>query len=510
MADASNAVDLAVALADEAATIRLAEDLATILRTGDVIRLEGDLGAGKTTFARALLRAIADDAMLEVPSPTFTLVQSYEFPRLAIAHFDLYRLGGVDELDEIGFDEAIRSGAALIEWAERAEDAIPLDALTLRLDPGPDHGARRARLSGPASWSTRLRRTLGIRAFLTVHGWGDAGRRHVKSDASARSIERVALAGETRILMNHPPETDDDAGHARRAARAGAKLAEDSKAFVAIARGLRDRGFSAPRIDAHDGARGLILMEDFGSAFIAENGQPIADRYAVAVDVLADLHALDLPRRLPDGEGGVYALPEYSLADLLVQLEPFLDWAVPHLLGQAATQEERSSFLDAWRPCLVEILAHPKTWALRDYHSPNLMWLPDRTGAARVGLLDFQDAVLLHPAYDLASVAQDARVTIAPDLEASLLAHYIERRQGAGATFDRSAFESAYAILAAQRATRILGIFARLANRDGRPEYLVHYPRMIAYLRRTLEAPALAGVRAWMERHVDVALDAFR
>jgi tRNA threonylcarbamoyl adenosine modification protein YjeE len=494
-----------LSLGHEAETVRLAEDIATILKPGDVIRLDGDLGVGKTSFARALLRAFADDDLLEVPSPTFTLVQTYEFPRLTIAHFDLYRLAHEDELEEIGFDDAIRAGAALVEWPDRAGDALPRDALTLRLTQGADIGARIATLHGPAPWIDRLDRTLAVRAFLTAHGWGDAMRRHVKSDASARSIDRVWKGDDSRIVMNHPPEADDGAGLARRVAHAAAKLAERTTAFAAIAIALRSIGFSAPRIDAHDDITGLILMEDFGDRFIAEGGEPVAERYCVAVDVLADLHALDLPAELADGSGGIHRLPTYDIDDLRVQLDPFLDWAFPRLLGRPAGAAERAAFHAAWRPCLIEILGHPKTWALRDYHSPNLMWLPDRHGAARVGLLDFQDAVWLHPAYDLASLAQDARVTIPPAMEEMLVAHYLAQRPG----LDTDAFRRAYQILAAQRATRILGVFARLADRDGRPAYLAHYPRIAGYLNRSLAAPALAGVRDWMDRHVGVALQSF-
>jgi len=507
MADrrAAAPLTLAIDLPDEAATTRLAEDIALTLRAGDAIRLEGDLGAGKTSFARALLRSLADDPYLEVPSPTFTLVQTYEFAQLNVAHFDLYRLGGPDELEEIGFDDAIRTGAALIEWPERAEDAAPADALTIALAFTSDPGARLARIEAPGDWAGRLVRTRAVRAFLDRSGWALAARRALKSDASARSLERIRLGTETRVLMNHPPETDDAAGRARRVARAEARLAEDTRAFVAIARGLAARGFSAPRIDAHAAGEGLILMEDFGNAFIAEAGEPVEARYLAAVDVLADLHGLDLPARLPDDAGGTYALPAYDLDDLRIQLEPFLDWAMPHLLGRAATPEERGSFVAAWRPCLAEVLAGPRSWALRDYHSPNLMWLADRAGSARIGLLDFQDAVLLHPAYDLASLAEDARVTIAPALEERLVAHYIARRSAADPGFAPEAFRRAYAILAAQRATRILGIFARLSRRDGRPAYLAHYPRILVYLARALQAPVLAEVRAWMERHVAVA-----
>jgi tRNA threonylcarbamoyl adenosine modification protein YjeE len=179
---------LSIDLADEAATVRLAEDIAAILRRGDVIALDGDLGAGKTTLARALIRAMAGDAALEVPSPTFTLVQSYALPRFALAHFDLYRLGGADEMAELGLDEALADGAALVEWPERAEGELPMDRLTLALSDGRTPDARVATLSGPDEvWRDRIERTFAIRAFMAAAGWGDATRRYLQGDASARA-----------------------------------------------------------------------------------------------------------------------------------------------------------------------------------------------------------------------------------------------------------------------------------------------------------------------------------
>lgn len=496
-------MERAIVLADEAATVRLAEDLALVLQPGDVVALHGDLGMGKSTLARALLRAFADDSLLEVPSPTFTLVQTYDFPRLTISHFDLYRLGGEDELDEIGFDEAIRDGAALIEWPERAADALPRDSVHLHLEPGADFNARIARISGPARFMTRLDRSLAIRAFLLAHGWGSSARRYLKADASTRRLERLRRGDATRILMDHPPETTDDAGRARTAARASAHLAEDMTAFVAIGSRLHAAGFSAPEIDAFDLDQGFALIEDFGHAFIAEAGAPLAERYSAAVEVLAEIHAREWPEVVEIASGHPHRLPEYDLADFVTMLDPFLDWEVPRLLGRRLDPAAVSDFRAAWTPALAGVVAQPKTWSLRDYHSPNLMWLPARDGYRRVGLLDFQDAALLHPAYDVASVAQDARVTIAAELEDRLIQHYLDLRNG---EIEPAAFRAAYAIFAAQRATRILGVFARLAIRDHRPDYLGHSLRIRAYLARSLTAPALQSVRAWFECHVPDAI----
>ena len=159
-------------------------------------------------------------------------------------------------------------------------------------------------------------------------------------------------------------------------------------------------------------------------------------------------------------------------------------------------------FSNLWRAALQEIVTGPQTWALRDYHSPNLMWLPQRTGLARIGLLDFQDCVLGSPAYDVASLAQDARVSVSPELELKLLGHYAMLRRSQDPAFDMAAFARAYAIMGAQRATKVLGIFARLNKRDGKPQYLAHMPRVRAYLLRDLAHPALGELKAWYENHL--------
>lgn len=502
MSETDARLDLRLDLADEAATVALAEDLAAVLRRGDVIALVGDLGAGKSTFARALLRAFAADDGLDVPSPTFTLVQSYDLPRLTIAHYDLYRLSDASELDELGFDEAIAEGAALIEWPDRAEDRLPASTLVLALGGGDGPTARRVRLTGPAAaWGARLERTLAARAFLEVAGSPRGHRRHLQGDASSRSYERILDEHGSAVLMNHPPEPDDAAGRARVAARAAAKLAEGPEPFLAIDLALAGLGVSVPEVLAHDLDDGFLLLEDLGSqtCFAGDPPAPIPERYEAAVRLLADLHARTLPERVDDGDGGVYEIPRLGVEGHRVEVEILLDWGLPRHLGRRASEAEAERFRAIWAPLLAEIEAGPQTWCLRDYHSPNLIWLPEREGLARVGVIDFQDVAFAHPAYDVASLTQDARLDVPAALERTLLAAYVAARRAADPGFDEAAFRRAHAILAAQRATRLLGQFVRLEVRDGKPGYLRHIPRQWEYLVRVLEEPVLRPLKLWYE-----------
>jgi aminoglycoside/choline kinase family phosphotransferase len=168
----------------------------------------------------------------------------------------------------------------------------------------------------------------------------------------------------------------------------------------------------------------------------------------------------------------------------------------------------RAEFVNLWSECLTEVLAGPTTWTLRDYHSPNLIWLPGRHGIQRIGLIDFQDAVLGHPAYDVASLLQDARVTVPADLELKLISLYARERRAIDPHFDVAAFARAYAIMGAQRATKVLGIFARLDKRDGKPQYLRHLSRIETYLARNLSHPALSKLRGWYETYLPRLLPA--
>jgi aminoglycoside/choline kinase family phosphotransferase len=282
-----------------------------------------------------------------------------------------------------------------------------------------------------------------------------------------------------------------------------AHLAEDVKPFVALAQGLKERGFSAPEIYAADLDAGFLVLEDLGSDCVVEGEppEPMGHRYQAALDMLIALHKLSLPDTLPVEPGVVHRIPPYDLDAMLIEVELLPDWYLPHR-GAPATASARETYLALWRDALFPVLDMPMTWVLRDFHSPNLLWLPERDGIARVGLLDFQDAMMGPGAYDVASLLQDARVDVSEEIEIELLGRYVRTRKAADMAFDIPAFVKVYSTLAAQRASKILGIFARLDRRDGKPQYLRHLPRVWGYLQRSLAHPALAPLDEWYRINV--------
>jgi hypothetical protein len=493
-----------IPLENQEATEQLARMLAEELRAGDLVTLSGGLGAGKTTLARALLRALADDSELEVPSPTFTLVQTYDLAHGPVVHADFYRLAGGHELAELGWDEVTENAISLVEWPERADRELKATRLDVSLDLDAKHpDARTATLTATGDFAPRLQRLQAVRTLMTKAGWADAIRLPMQGDASTRIYERLVKPdGQTAILMIAPARPDGPPVRRGRPYSAIAKLAETVHAFVAVDRGLRALGLSAPKIYGEDLDAGLLILEDLGDAPVIDADGPVPERYGEATRLLAKLHAGRLPPILPVTEGQDHALPPYDGEALLIEAELLLDWYVPHLVGTQVSGSARAEFVSLWSEALDEIVSGPVTWTLRDYHSPNLIWLPEREGIRRVGLIDFQDAVLGHPAYDVASLLQDARVTVPADLELKLVTLYVRERRSADPQFDVAAFARAYAIMGAHRATKVLGIFARLDRRDGKPQYLKHLPRLEACLARNLAHPALTRLKSWYDTHL--------
>jgi tRNA threonylcarbamoyl adenosine modification protein YjeE len=486
-------------LPNERATAQLGEDIAMALRTGDVLALSGDLGAGKTTLARGLIRAIAEDASLDVPSPTFTLVQSYE-TRVPIHHFDLYRLASPSELGELGLDEMLMTGAALMEWPERAGDRLPNGTIEVELT---HHGGgRHARIAGSGSAFERIARSLAMRGFLAEAGWGEAERRYFTGDASARSYETVTLPGEEpRVLMNSPrlvlgPPVRDGKPYA-----VIAHTAQSVSAFVAIDRALAEGGVSVPEIYARDLDRGFLLISHLGQEnFLDAGGQPVPERYAAAAELLAGIHARKWDARLEVAPGMFHEVPPFDRDAMMIEAELLVDWYVPYATGKPAGETLRSGFRAAWNALFDRLERAERSLMLRDFHSPNIIWRGDRRGHDRLGVVDFQDALIGPSAYDVASLAMDARVTVPPAIERTIVEAYVAaRREQDG--FDEERFAEAYAIMATQRNSKILGIFVRLNERDGKPAYLKHLPRIRNYLERALAHPALAELHGFYERN---------
>ena len=492
---------------DEAGVVRLAELLALKIRVGDVIALRGDLGAGKTTLARALIAALLGDRAVEVPSPTFSLSQVYATPRLAIAHYDFYRLNTADEAAELGFEEATATGAAIVEWPERAATLLPASRYDIEMAETADPAVRRVTVRGLGDAAVHSGRIGELMAFLDAQPrWQGARIAYLQGDASTRTYARLSADRESVLLMDAPRQPDGPPIRAGRSYSRIARLAEDMvRPFVAIGAVLRDAGLSAPEVAAMDLGKGLLLVEDLGDRVfgteVAAGCGVQAELWRTAVDALIALRGVPVPASLPLPDGASYTLPRRDRDAFEIEIELLLDWYWPALEGEPVSQVVRAEFRALWAPVLDRLLTLPRGWFLRDYHSPNLIWLPERKGIARVGIIDFQDALHEHFAFDLVSLLQDARVTVPEELEAELFAYYcaeIEKREPA---FDRRVFAAAYADFGAQRNTRLLGLWARLLKRDGKPQYLQHIPRTWGYLARNLRGPALADLQTWYDRH---------
>ena len=496
-------------LESEAQTAALGRELALFVSAGDWIGLSGGLGAGKSVLARALIRALSDaGGALEVPSPTFTLVQLYGDLRVPVAHCDFYRLETVEEIDELGLDDLVSSHLQIIEWPERFGEHLPVNRLMIDLEIcGNDE--RIARLSCFGNMAKKLERMQIVRKFLDEQDMTNWQRQFFQGDASSRRYEKLTADGETCLLMDMPDTPDGPAVKQGKPYSDIAHIATGVGAVIAINQELIERGFSAPHLTASDVPNGLALIEYLNGAVFGDlvrQDHDILPCMSAAVDVLADMATMQWPKNVTIADGNVYTVPEFDIDALLIEVELLIDWFWPALKGTAADNAQRGHFIDAWRATLANIATTTPVWVLRDYHSPNLIWLPDRQGNARVGLIDTQDAVLGHPAYDLVSLLQDARVDVPVSIEASMLAHYCQRRSAnaleTGIGFDEAELRTAYAILGAQRATKVLGIFVRLAERDNKPDYLAHIARVSDALERNLASPQLADLRQWYDAHL--------
>lgn len=314
-----------------------------------------------------------------------------------------------------------------------------------------------------------------IVAFLAANGWGSARRVPLVGDASFRRYERLSDGPRPALLMDAPPPQ------------------EDVGPFVTVARHLTGLGLSAPEIYAVDLEAGLLVIEDFGddtySARLA-SGAAEEPLYALAVDLLVELH------RAP--RAADVAVPPYDETRLIDEANLLVDWYLPAMRGAPTAPALKRGYLELWRSLLPLADATPTSLVLRDYHVDNLMWLDDRDGAARCGLLDFQDAVIGSTAYDLVSLLEDARRDIDPALARAMWDRYL----AAFPALDRDAFTAAGAMLSAQRNCKIIGIFTRLSERDGKPIYLEHIPRVWRLLEGDAAHPALAPLRDWLDRHI--------
>jgi aminoglycoside/choline kinase family phosphotransferase len=314
-----------------------------------------------------------------------------------------------------------------------------------------------------------------IERFLSATEWRDAQRRPLQSDASFRHYVRLDGGPRPALLMDAPPPQ------------------ENARAFTKVARHLASLGLSTPDIFVADEDDGLLIIEDFGDKTytrLLASGADEPSLYELATDVLIALH------RTP--RAAEIDVPVYGDSRLIDAASLLLDWYFPAVTGRDAASAVVEEFKDAWRQVLPRRSGAQETLALRDFHIDNLMVIADRAGVRRCGLLDFQDASLAPATYDFVSLIEDARRDIVPELRRAMLKRYLD----AFPEQDPAAFEESMAVMAAQRHTRVIGVFTRLWRRDGKPHYLRHIPRVWRLLEATLEHPVLAPLSGWFDRHL--------
>lgn len=330
-----------------------------------------------------------------------------------------------------------------------------------------------------------------LRHFIDQSQWVGAPYRLLAGDASFRTYYRVGDPGNHAVLMDarrDKREADPELVHYTPINR----LAANVMPFVTVTGLLREAGLSAPSVLASDTDQGLLLLEDLGDRLFSHQlRQNPADElglYKAAAEVLVQLKSLPAES---------IALPRYDDAPLCAELSLFCDWFLPQAVGAHKAAALKPEFMSIWREVLNDAELQHNVPVLRDYHADNLLWLPDREGAARVGLLDYQDALLGDAAYDMVSYLEDARRDVSPATVAAVLRHYLNL---SGETED--GFMRRYAVLGAQRNCKIIGVFVRLCVRDAKPHYLDYLPRVWRMLEQEMKHPALGRIEEWMDKHI--------
>lgn len=466
--------ELRFTLADEAATQKLAAMLARFAVVGDLVRLEGDLGAGKSTFSKYFIQALGHKG--EVPSPTYTLVQTYDQTRVPVAHVDCYRLKEPAELDGLGLEGYRKGGILLVEWPDKGGDLVAEGqpdvvayhinnpdnggTLTITLEGGSAASSRKVTLRGSKAWQHRyglmgqfvaatdnpieqaLSRPVtddNRNAFLDGAGLKGYTVKGLAPEWSFRSYWRVSKAdGGTAIVMDAPPPF------------------EGVTAFASVSAYYDSIGLRVARIDARDDAQGYLLNEDMGDTRlldVVQNGGDEEGWYKAAVDVLTTLC-----QHQPPAWGRVYG-PK----DWFIETARFTDWYMPMVRGTQTSPDERAAFAALWQPLFAKIMQVPTGLMPWDYQATNMMILGDEPAVANMGLIDIQDARVAPIGQDLAILLRDIRRGQNDGLEQRML-----DRAATTLKIDRAALQEAVEVANLQHCVRIIGGLARSAMRDGK------------------------------------------
>ena len=478
----------------------IARDFAQVAIEGDIITLVGNLGSGKTLFCRAFIRQLLGVKDLEVPSPTYLIsIEHKTDGKPSVNHIDLFRISDASELDELGLDEIVENSIVMIEWPDKAIQTLPSIRLNIEIEIV-DEATRNLTINAPDELANRYCRSVQIGKFLRNHTNNTYTRKPFAADASARNYELINIGDKPSILMDAPAAPDGPPVKNGLPYSRIAHLAEEVESFVAISKLLRSRDFYAPEIYAQDYENGLVLLEYLGAdTIITPDRLPIDKRYIESGRLLAKIHTTDWLTSDQNPSDSLGNIPPFDQPAMLIEVELLTDWYLND--GQhTATQDDIEEYEQIWLQYSTMAQNFRQSIVLRDFHSPNIIWQGNKTGSARIGLIDFQDALIGPAVYDLVSLAQDARIIVPSLLENQIIKNYLGDFEAEGQKIDKQQFELEYAMMGAQRASKLLGIFIRLHNRDGKSGYRKLIPAIRTYLKKNLQHPVLSDYRNWCER----------
>jgi len=460
--------------------------IAPIFEKGDLLALNGEIGSGKTTLSKHLINYLTETRIDEVNSPTFNLCQTYSKQDLTISHYDFYRLDSLQEIEDLDISDSIKNNFTIIEWANKFSSILPKDHIEIQIK-NKSH-EREYKILFHGKYTKKITNHKNRLSFLSNSNCNFKKITNMKGDASNRKYYRVNDSKKNFVLMD--------------ASEDSIKKTTTSKTitdFIVFGKYLEKIGLRVPKIYRFDIQKQLILEEDLGLTTYNELYSKLSfeDLITPAIESLLILVHSNY-RNINDLDGRAFQPHNFDEKVFINESKIFIDYYWPIVKNSICPEEEKFKFLSIMEQIYLD-LSTDKTLILRDYHSPNLHYLQNEKGHRKCAIIDFQDALLGHPLYDLVSLAQDARFTISEDKERYIIDAFKDKFLFNDFQLSRSSFNEQYQILAIQRSLKILGIFARLSLLEGKNNYIIHMPRVVNYIRRSMDCGLLHNLTHWLK-----------
>ena len=469
---------------------KLSKELAPLLNEGGVVTLNGQIGAGKTTLAKLIIQQLTQTPLEDIVSPTFNLYHTYNKDNLEIAHYDFYRIESEMELHEIDLNESFTDKICIIEWADKFRDFLPKDRIEIFIKCTKNE--RVYRINPLGKFREVVSNRAKIENFLGGLDINFTELQRLPGDASKRNYYRVMSSDNTMIVMDATQKSD---------IKNKTGLTNGIDDFIKIQEYLNSIDVRVPKLIARNKIDNIILEEDLGEysytdMLTKENYQKL---YNPAIKTLIHISNINHPKNISTKSNPHY-LKEFDLNIYLNEAEIFIDYYWPFIHGKQCNADKKQEFTHIMEE-VYSNLTNDKTLMLRDFHSPNLLFLENENGFRKCAVIDFQDALFGHPLYDLVSLTNDARITIDEYQEKYLIGLYKKDFPFNNFQFDSLSFMQQYHILGVQRSIKILGIFARLAILEANQNYLVHMPRIICYIKRIMQSGSIQALACWLNQN---------